>query len=52
MGINELCEKIKLNICPKSVCTVPLSASAFSKFIEVVVENLNESNTTVNKKKK
>jgi hypothetical protein len=43
MGINELCEKIKLNICPKSVCTVPLSASAFSKFIEVVVENLNEN---------
>ena len=41
--INELCDSIKMNICPKSVCTVPLSALAFSKYIEVVVKQLNEN---------
>ena len=42
-GINELCETMFRNICPKTILTVPLSASAFSKYIEVVVKQLNEN---------
>ena len=42
-GIIKLCDTMKINICPKSVLTVPLSSSAFSKFIQVVVDQLNNN---------
>ena len=42
-GVKNLCESIKKNICPKKVFTVPLSAIAFSKYIENVVKNLNQN---------
>jgi hypothetical protein len=42
-GINELCEAIKTNISPKTVSTIPLTATSFSKYIEVVVRQLNEN---------
>jgi hypothetical protein len=42
-GITDLCDTMKKNICPKSVLTVPLAASAFSRFIQLVVEQLNNN---------
>ena len=42
-GIKELSDTMKRNICPKSLLTVPLSACAFSKYIEVVVDQLNKN---------
>jgi hypothetical protein len=42
-GINELCETIKGNICPKTILTIPLSGAAFSKYFESCVEQLNEN---------
>lgn len=42
-GIKTLCDNMKKNICPKTVFTVPLTAVAFSKYIEDVVKQLNEN---------
>jgi hypothetical protein len=42
-GITDLCETMKKNISPKTVSTIPLSASAFSKFFQLVVEQLNNN---------
>jgi hypothetical protein len=42
-GIKALCDGIKKNICPKTVFTVPLTAVAFSKYVENVVQQLNEN---------
>ena len=42
-GINQLCDTIIKNICPKSILTVPLSASAFSVFFQLVIDQLNNN---------
>ena len=42
-GIVELFDTIKRNIFPKTVLSVQLSASVFSKYIETVVQKLNDN---------
>ena len=42
-GIKNLFERIKRDISPKTIHTTPLSASAFSRYVEVVVEQLNNN---------
>ena len=40
-GILKLCENIKRDISPKIVHTIPLSAVAFSRYVQLVVHQLN-----------
>ena len=46
-GIDSLCKSIKTNICPKSVFGTPLSAPAYSNYIENVFEQLNKNNKII-----